>query len=110
MWNFMQLEIVPADRLIKPVTGLGGLTREQALAEVQALLDRSARELAGPFVQLAAKWRAGAKDDTIFYGPFTWTIYEHDGGKWREGAMEWLEDYAATIRAAGIDVQTPRLP
>jgi hypothetical protein len=110
MWNFMQLEIVPEDRLIKPMTGPGELTREQARAEVQALLDRSAGELGGQFVQLAARWRAGVKDDTVFLGPFTWTIYEYKGGGWREGAMEWLKDYAATIRAAGINVQTPRLP
>jgi hypothetical protein len=54
--------------------------------------------------------RRGAKDDTVFAGPFTWALYEYDGPDPRRGAMEWIEDYAETMRAAGLNVSVPRIP
>lgn len=101
----MQVEIVPADQLIRPMIGDGGLSREQAHAEIQSVLDGSPR-----LAQIAALWRRGAKDDTVQAGPFCWCIYEYDGDGPRPAAVAWLEDYAATIRSAGIDVQVARLP
>lgn len=101
----MQVEVIPADRLIQPLLGDGGLTYEGAREAVQALLDRSPR-----LADVAAKWRAGAKDDTVFVGPFTWTVFEYDGPDPRPAAVGWLEDYARPIRAAGLDVQVARLP
>jgi phosphosulfolactate phosphohydrolase-like enzyme len=98
--------VIPADRLIKPTIGPGGLTRNQAVAEVQALLDRAA------LITLAEVWRRGAVDDTVYAGPFTWTVYEHpDGADPRIAALEWLEDFAATMRSAGLrNVQVAKLP
>jgi hypothetical protein len=107
VWNFMQTELIPDDRLVRPMIGPGGLTREAAHAEVQALLDRVGPVLA----PVAAAWRRGAKDDVVFAGPFAWTIYEHpEEEDPRAAALVWLEDYAATMRRAGLDVQVAQLP
>lgn len=100
----MQAELVLEDHLVRPMIGPGGLTREQAHAEIQGLLDR-----APALAETAAVWRAGAKDDTVYRGPFTWTIYEY-GDDVRRGAIVWLEDYAQIMRGAGVDVQVAQLP
>jgi hypothetical protein len=104
MWNFMQVELVPADNLVRPMIGPGGLTYEQARAEVQSLLDR-VPALAGT----AAVWRAGARDDTVYCGPFIWAAYEYDGVDPRRAAIVWAEGLAETMRGAGVDVQVARL-
>jgi hypothetical protein len=107
-WNFLQIELVPEDRLIRPMYGPGGLDRAGALAEVQSILDREPL-----FVKLAASWRKGAKDDTVFalpIAPFAWAIYEYDGDDPLPGAHEWLADFAATMRRMGFDAQIAQLP
>ncbi|GIF16457.1 hypothetical protein FHX34_103908 [Actinoplanes teichomyceticus] len=38
--NHLQAQIVPADRLIRPMIGPGGMTHEQAHTQVQTVLDR----------------------------------------------------------------------
>lgn len=98
----MQLQIVAADMLIKPMIGPGGLTRNQAHTEIQNILDQAAK-LSPGLEEIAATWRRGAADDTVYAGLLTWTIYEHaDGDDPRRAALEWLEDYAQTMRAAGL--------
>ncbi|WP_030237429.1 hypothetical protein [Streptomyces sp. NRRL S-350] len=91
-WNFMQLELTAPGAA--PMIGQGGLTREQALAEVQSLLDRAA--LSSPlFVQAAETWRRGAVDDTVHAGPFIWAIYEHPADENPTfAAMAWLDDFS----------------
>lgn len=101
----MQVELVAEDLLVRPMIGPGGLTRKQAHAEIQGLLDR-----APALAETAAIWQAGAKDDTVYLGPFTWTIYEYDGDDPRRGAIVWLDDYAEIVRGAGVDVQVAQLP
>lgn len=110
-WNFMQVELVPDDRLIKPMIGQGGLSREQAHAGVQSILDRGAEANAAVFSGAAATWRRGAKDDTVMAGPFVWTIYAYAAGEDpRRSAIAWLDDFAATMRTTGLDVQVGQLP
>ncbi|GGM27308.1 hypothetical protein GCM10011608_10090 [Micromonospora sonchi] len=105
-WNFMQVEIAAADALIKPMIGPGELDRTQVHAEIQSILDRAPQ-----LASVAATWRRGAKDDTVYAGPLIWTIYEHPAGEDpRRAALVWLEDLAATMRGAGVDVQIARLP
>lgn len=105
-WNYLQLEIRPDDLLIHPMIGEGDLTREQAHARVQALLDHRPALAAA-----AATWRAGAKDDVVYAVPFTWTIYEYPAGQDpRVAALAWCEDMAATMRSAGMRVGVARLP
>ncbi len=100
-WNFMQVEIAEQDRIGWPMIGPGGLTREQAHAEIQSILDQ--------VPALAATWRRGARDDTVHAGPFIWCIYEHDGVDPQPAALVWLEDLAATMRrVSGADVQVAR--
>jgi hypothetical protein len=62
-WNFMQLQIVVDDMLIKPMIGPGGLSRDQAHTEIQHLLDQATR-LDPALKEIAATWRRGAADDT----------------------------------------------
>ncbi|MFE5332580.1 hypothetical protein ACFRCG_40000 [Embleya sp. NPDC056575] len=106
-WNFMQTELVPDDLMVKPMIGPGGLTREQARAEIQSLLDRTAA-----LAPIAAKWRQGAADDTVYAGAFTWTIYSHPAGEDpRRAALEWLEDFARILRDAGMkNVAVAKMP
>jgi len=109
-WNFMQIELVPADAQMRPLIGPGSLERPAALGEVQSLLDR-AGALSAEIRQLAEVWRRGAKDDTVIGGMFIWTVYEHpEGEDPRKAALAWMEDFAATMRTAGVTVQVPKLP
>lgn len=105
-WNFLVVEIVPDDRLLRPTIGHGDLTRDEAHHEIQAGLDR-----VPAFNAVAALWRRGAQDDTVYWGPYSWAIYEHPAGQDpRLAALAWLEDLAVTMRAAGVDVQVPQQP
>lgn len=111
MWNFMMLETVPADLMVRPMIGPGAMTREQAHSEVQALLDRIVGD--APDAKPAAEtWRAGAVDDTVGWGPFAWTIYAYPAGEDpRVAAIAWIDDYAETIRnATGLQVGVYQLP
>lgn len=107
MWNFMQVEIIPDDMQMRPMIGPGGLTWDQAHAEIQSILDRTP-ELGA----VAATWRRGAADDTLALGLFIWTIYEHpDGEDPRRAALVWLEDMAETMRGAGFtNIGVAKLP
>jgi hypothetical protein len=106
-WNYMQVELVPADNLVRPAIGPGGLSRGEAVAAVQGLLDGGGAALA----RTAATWRAGAKDDTAFYDVFTWCVYEHpEGEDPRKAAVAWLDDFARIMRSAGADVMVAKLP
>lgn len=55
---------------------------------------------------------AGARDDTVATGPFTWAIYEYeDAEDPRRAAHLWMEDFAERMRSAtGLDIQVARFP
>lgn len=110
-WNHMQVELKPEDALLLPLVGAGDMTRDEARAQVQSLLDR-ATQVRPEFEYLATLWRNDeADDDAVGAGPFIWTIYEYDVAEGpRKAAHEWLSDFAAPMRADGIDVQISRLP
>lgn len=95
VWNYLQVEIRLDDRLLVPQIGPGGLTRAQAHAVVQATLDAIG-------LPIAATWRRGARDDTVYHGLFAWAIYEADDPT--VGAHAWLADFAQRLRAAGMHV------
>lgn len=100
-WNFLQLEVIPDDALVRPMIGPGGLTRAEAHAEILSILTRLAA--VQPAAQkLVAAWKRGAPDDTVGVGPFTWAIYEADDPM--AGAKEWMDGYIAILRGAGVDV------
>jgi hypothetical protein len=40
----------------------------------------------------------------------TWTVYQHEPGKVREGAHARLEEFAARDREKGFDAQIAHLP
>lgn len=111
MWNFMQVELSPKDMLARPMIGPGELTREAAHAEIQGILDRAAAD-SPAFRETARLWKAGAKDDTVYGGPFVWTIYEHpEGEDPRRAALAWLEDFANIMREAGMtNIQVAAMP
>lgn len=105
-WNHMQIEFVADDHQFRPMIGPGGQTREQAHKEIQGLLDRVPQ-----LAMVAATWRRGAKDDTVYAGDLIWCIYEHPAGEDpRKAAIVWMEDLAVTMRAAGVDVQVAKFP
>lgn len=105
-WNFMQVEVVANDHVIRPLIGPGGLSRHVAHAEIQAILDKD-----GGLAEIAEGWRRGAKDDTAYAAPFTWTIYSHPRDEDpRIAAVAWLKDFAAIMRSTGLDVQVAALP
>lgn len=98
-WNHLSLEVIPEDALIRPLVGPGGMTEEEARTHVGDILDRlAARQPA--FRKLVSLWAAG--EDTVYAGPFTWAVYEHDDPA--QGAREWIDGYAATLRSAGMEV------
>ena len=96
--------MIPADLLVTSMIGDRlGLSYDEAKAEVQALLDRLPA-----LAETAGIWRGGARDDTVYFGNFVWTVFEYDGDP-RPAAMVWLEDYAAIIRRAGLNVSVAKL-
>jgi len=103
-WNYLQLELAADDGLVFPTVGPGGLTREQASAEILTVL--------GPIAtvrpEVAQKWREGPKDDTLFLGPFTWAIYSYTGDDPNLAAAAWIQDYVQILRTAGLDAQIGR--
>lgn len=106
LWNYMTIELVEADHLIQPMIGEGGLTREQAHATIQNLLDQEPG-----LAETAGIWRRGAEDDTVFAYPFVWCIYDYPrAGDPGRAAHAWAEDYAGTMRTAGVEVTVARFP
>jgi len=101
----MQIQHRPEDQLAHPMIGPGGLTHSGAHAEIQGLLDANPQ-----LGETAALWRH-AKDDTVYAGSFIWCLYQHpDGEDPRRAALAWLEDFATTMRSAGVDVGIAHLP
>jgi hypothetical protein len=110
-WNYMQVELIPADAIARPMIGPGSMTRSGAAAGIQDILDHAASE-SRKFAEPAALWRGGnVKDSTLYRGPFIWCIYEHpEGEDPRRAAVEWVGELAETMRSAGVDVQIAALP
>ncbi|MFG6446245.1 hypothetical protein ACFXQA_13365 [Microbacterium sp. P07] len=95
-WNYLQVET--AGRMLHPVLGPGGMTREQAHREVRALLNLHVESTPHASGLLDA-WDEGAADDTVFAGPFLWAIYEADDTV--VGGREWVDDLARGLRRGG---------
>jgi hypothetical protein len=93
----MQVEIVQDGRRLLPIIGPGHLSRAEAHAAIQSLLDRLG-------YSVADAWRAGARDDTAFVGQYLWTIYEHPDGDDTAAAMEWCSDLAAALKRPGARI------
>lgn len=93
-WNWMMIEFAPGSNLGEPLIGDGELSREAAHEAIQTALDQT------PSVSMSNVWRAGAKDDTVTFDRFVFTIYSHEAGRSYEAAVEWLDDFAVRSRAA----------
>lgn len=99
-WNYLQVEV--ADTVLHPVVGPGGLSRAEAHAVVRRLLSLFIET--APYADgLVEEWDAGAADDTAYAGALLWAIYEADDPL--EGAREWVEDLARTLRSSGSTVR-----
>lgn len=99
-WNYLQVETAGA--LLHPIFGPGGMSRAQAHARVRALIALHAESTPGAAVLLEA-WDAGAPDDTVYVGPYLWSIYEADDAA--AGGREWVEDLATTLRGSGSKIR-----
>lgn len=109
-WHYMMLELITDDQLIRPWIGEEhDLTREQAHAQVQWTLDRLV-ETDPRAKMIADGWRRGAKDDWVYYGPFSWTIFECTGPTCSHTFQAVAEDWAATLRQQGLDVNVAQIP
>ncbi|MGW4521101.1 hypothetical protein [Amycolatopsis sp. NPDC004378] len=109
-WNYLQIQILPEDHLLSPMIGPGHLTYDDAHTEITSILNRSAGLKPDLFAPALATWLHGAKDDTVIAGPFVYALYQHDDLNPRKAATVWLEDFAATMRSTGLDVQIAALP
>lgn len=109
-WHYMTLELVPEDQLVRPMIGPEtDLSREQAHQHLQGLLDRlGARD--PQIAQLAATWRAGAKDDTVFAARFIWSIFECTRRTCQVTFAAVLEEWAGILSRSGMAVDVARLP
>ena len=104
-WAWLLVWIDLDDWLIHSMVGPAGATREHARAVVQEGLDGDPS-----LAPIAAAWRTGqVKDDTVYAGLRTWAIIAHNGDP-ELAAWEWIDDYAATMRAAGVDARIAKRP
>ncbi|MET7949002.1 hypothetical protein ACGFIE_00305 [Micromonospora sp. NPDC049275] len=89
------------DLLARPAIGPGYLTRDEARAEVQQILD------ADPALGRAAgQWRMDVQ--RVRVGSQTWTIYEYDDDP-QKAALTWIEEYHQKFREAGVDIRVATL-
>ncbi|MEU6932875.1 hypothetical protein AB0A05_27375 [Streptomyces sp. NPDC046374] len=109
LWNTLVITLSRADGFGSPQYGTGGWTREEALAEQQSLLDRLAAEFPHTYSSVAAKWRIGAKDDTVYARPRSDAMSVHAIYEYPEDedpvhkALEWLDDFS--MQATGQPFQ-----
>lgn len=102
MWNWMRLEIRVEDNGIFPTIGEGNMTRADAHEYIQHMLNALAAF--NPALRdVASTWKRGARDDTVYAGLNTWTIYEYTDDPVK-GATVWLDDYVQTMHGAGVNI------
>jgi len=105
-WNWLRVEIRPDDGGAFPTYGEGGMSHSDAHAYVQDMLNAAAA-FSPAMGDLAARWRQGAPDDTVYAGLNTWALYEYpDGGDPRRGATDWLDGFVETMRSTGLNIAT----
>jgi hypothetical protein len=111
-WNWIEIEIAAADHLIRPRIGPGSFTKAEAHAEVEAVLARLDAENPGSgAATILQMWRDGARDDTVYWGPWVLALYSYPAGEDpKRAAWDWAADFAETMRSAGVDVQVARKP
>lgn len=106
-WAWLRARLVGADLLVHSEVG-PATDHASAHAFVAAELEHTAGA-----EQLAATWRAGARDDTVFAGTsecmVLWAaISVLDDQTPVEAASSWLADWAVALRAQGIEATIAR--
>ena len=102
--NYIQIEINTLRRMVQSTIGPGGLTRDQAVAVVQALLDRFP-----PLARVAAQWPASAEGDMVCSVRWLGRCTSTPTGRTR-AALVWVHDLATAARAAGAHTSTSPHP
>jgi len=108
-WSWLIGRLSGLDGLLLPTYGPAGQSRAQAHADVARFLSALPPE-AEP---IRAKWAAGAKDDTVFWGipdgMCIFAILPYEGGPLGgqlAAVHVWLDDYARILReTSGLDVR-----
>jgi hypothetical protein len=97
MWNTLNVDISLDDMLARPVLGPGGLTRDEAHAEVQNILDADPR-----LSDAAEQWRMDAP--RVRVGSMVWTIYEYQDDL-RAAALALINALLEGFRGAGVNIR-----
>ena len=96
-WNWIHLDVRPVEADIIPTYGPGGMSREEAHAQVQKKLDqRSAFER--KWAEMSAVWKRGAQDDRVHSDTHTFAIFEYPtGGDFVTASQEIVQDHVTRI-------------
>ncbi len=105
MWRWLQVDVPMVDegRLLRATLGGSGLSRAEARAGVQRVLD-AGRTLA----RIAEAWRREQTGDWMSHNLSTWTIYSYPAGDGaHEAAVAWLRVLSRTGAGAVTTSTSP---
>lgn len=112
-WHHAQFHMnAPNPGMVKPTLSPNLGDHSAAHATVQSILDAQAKKLgdrAPGLRDIAAQWRRGATDDTVFWGEVIWTLFSC-AGDCRASAEALLEEWAVLLGQAGAQIFIPPLP
>lgn len=91
MWASMQLQLIPEDNVVRPFIHQGGLTHDDAKAQVRELLAGFAKA-APTLTRLVNLWDQGAPEDTVYFGPFAIAAVDEDH------VEDWIEVHTRRLR------------
>ncbi|HZE41498.1 MAG TPA: hypothetical protein VE172_22080 [Stackebrandtia sp.] len=107
-WHYAQIEIEPSEALLRST--ISGPVDSHAAAHqgIQDLLDRLVSR-SDELHQAAAIWKRGARDDTVIWRRFVWTLFECDDC--RPSAQYVLDQWARVLkRSKGLKLNVEPLP
>lgn len=108
-WHMLQVSLA-GDGRIETLVGPAHDTAEGARRDVAELLLAIHERRPGSIDRLLGAWADGVPDDTITWGPVTWSVMEALTDP-LVAAQVWVEDFAALVSQAAetrIEVERPQ--